>query len=148
MDIILLENHTKLGDKYDVVSVKDGYARNFLIPQKMALIANKTNLARLADFRNREAAKEAKMLGTYQEMAASLDGKVLRIGAKAGTSGKIFGSVTNVQIIAALQEQMGIELQRRKVVLPEDVKMVGAYTAQLLLHPEVTANLAFEVVAE
>ncbi|MEL7020829.1 MAG: 50S ribosomal protein L9 [Bacteroidota bacterium] len=148
MDIILLENVDKVGEKFDVVTVKDGYARNYLIPQKMALIANHTNMRRLEDYRHREAKREEAMLSEYQAMAKQLEGKVLKIGAKAGTSGKIFGSVTALQIANALRDQLEIDIPRRKVELPDDVKMLGSYKATLKLHREVTPEVEFEVVRE
>lgn len=148
MDIILLNDLDKVGDKYDVVKVKNGYGRNYLIPQGLALIANDTNMRRLADFRKREAAKEAKMVGVYQAIADKLTGKVLKIGAKAGTSGKIFGSVTNIQIAAALKEQFDIEVKRKKIELQQEVKNLGEYKVNLNLHPEVTPVLDIEVVAD
>ena len=89
MDIILLQDVDKLGDKFDVVTVKNGYGRNYLIPQGMALINNDTNARRLADYRAREERAESKKLGVYQAVADKLKGKTLKIGAKAGTSGKI-----------------------------------------------------------
>jgi len=148
MDIILLNDVDHVGDKFDIVTVKDGYGRNYLIPQKLALIANDTNRRRLADFRKRESAKLAKMLGHFQEVATKLKEVTLKIGAKAGTSGKIFGSVTTVQIAAALQEQAGVEVERRKIKIDGDVKELGEYTAQLHMHPEVDCSVKFEVVAE
>lgn len=148
MDIILLQDIEKVGYKYDVVTVKDGYGRNYLIPQGMALIHNDTNSRRLADYRAREERAEAKKLGFYQDIAKQLEGKTLKIGAKAGTSGKIFGSVTNIQVMNALKEQFNVEIERKKIVLPTDVKTVGNYEVVLNLHKEVTTNVAFEVVAE
>ena len=148
MQVILLQDVDKLGDKFDVVSVKNGYGRNYLIPQGMALINNDTNARRLADYRAREERAESKKLGVYQAVADQLKGKTLKIGAKAGTSGKIFGSVTNVQIIAALKEQFGVDVERKKVELPDEVKNLGTYTLNLKLHKEVIAPVEFEVVAE
>jgi large subunit ribosomal protein L9 len=148
MEIILLEDIDKVGDKYDIVKVKDGYGRNFLIPQKMAIIANAANRKRLDDIKSQEAATLAEKLSVFQEIAEQLKGKVLRIGAKSGTSGKIFGSVTNIQIAAALKEQLGIEVERKKVVVPEEAKELGTYTAILNLHPEVDTRVVFEVVSE
>jgi large subunit ribosomal protein L9 len=148
MDIILLEDVEKVGDKHTIVTVKDGYARNYLIPQKLALIANDTNRRRLEDLRRREEAAENKKLSVYQEMATKVEGQVLKIGAKAGTSGKIFGSVTNVQLSAALKDQLDLDVERRKIILPEDVKTLGTYTATLNLHKEVQPTIDFEVVSE
>ena len=148
MEIILLKDVDKVGDKHEIVSVKNGFGRNYLIPQGLALIANTSNRKRLAELRKQDATREAKMLGTYQEMAQKLEGVVLKIGAKAGTSGKIFGSVTNVQLAAALKEELNIEVERRKIKFTEEVKNLGTYTAILQLHPEVAPELSFEVVEE
>ncbi|MBK7406912.1 MAG: 50S ribosomal protein L9 [Saprospirales bacterium] len=148
MEIILLQDIDKVGDKFDIVKVKDGYGRNFLIPQKMAIIANSANRQKLDDYKANEASKMAELLSEFQAIAAQLKDKVLRIGAKAGTSGKIFGSVTNVQIAAALKEQFGIEIDRKKVVVPEEAKELGTYTAVLNLHPDVDTRVVFEVIAE
>ncbi len=148
MEIILLQDIEKVGDKHTIVNVKNGFGRNYLIPNGMALIANESNRKRLNELRRREAAQEAQMIGTYQEIANQLEGKTLRIGAKAGTSGKIFGSVTPLQVSGALKEQFGVEVPRRKIALPDDVKNLGAYEATLNLHVDVVTKLAFEVVAE
>jgi large subunit ribosomal protein L9 len=148
MEVILLRDVDKVGGKHEVVSVKNGYGRNYLIPQKMAIIANTTNRKRLADLVRQEDTKQTKMVGHYQEIADKLKDKVLKIGAKAGTSGKIFGSVTNVQIIAALKDQFDIDIERRKVDLPEEVKNIGAYKAILNLHKDVVCEMDFEVIEE
>ena len=148
MDIILLEDIDKLGGKFEVVKVKDGYARNYLIPQKMALIANDTNMRRLDDYRARESRREEQMLSTYKEMAAKLEGQSLRIGAKAGTSGKIFGSVTSLQIANVLRDKFDIDIERRKIELPEEVKTLGEYTATIKFHRDVVTPVKFEVVQE
>lgn len=148
MDIILLKNIDKVGGKYEVVTVKDGYARNYLIPQGVALIANDTNMRRLDDYKLRQTKKEAKMVGEFETIAAQLKEKVLKIGAKAGTSGKIFGSVTNIQLSNAIQEQFGIEIPRKKIELPDDVKTLGTYTATINMHESVESTVEFEVFAE
>lgn len=148
MEIILLQDVEHVGYKHEVVTVKPGYGRNYLIPQKMALIANGANKARLEELKRREDATEAKRLGEYQAIADKLKGQVLRIGAKAGTSGKIFGSVTNIQIINALKEQFDVDIERRKVTLPESIKEIGTYTMVLNLHKQVQPEVTFEVVAE
>ena len=147
MDIILLTDVDKVGYKHDVAKVKDGYGRNFLIPQGMAIIANAKNMKKLDDLKAKEAAVESAKVDEYKAMATKLEGQTLKIGAKAGTSGKIFGSVTNVQIIAALKDQFGIDIPRRKVEV-EDVKNLGTYNATLNLHPEVTVTLPFEVAQD
>jgi len=147
MDIILLADLDKVGDKHEVVTVKNGYGRNFLIPQGLALIANASNMKKLDDLKAKENAAEAAKVGVYRDIATKLEGKTLKIGAKAGTSGKIFGSVTTIQIIQALKEQFDVEVLRKRVSL-EDIKEVGSYTATLNLHPEVVVELPIEVAAE
>src|SRR5210317_213004 len=105
MEVILIKDVDKLGYKHDLVSVKPGFGRNFLIPQGFALIANDINRKKLEDLKAKEAAVEAARLSEYVEMAEKLKDVTLRIGAKSGTSGKIFGSITNIQIGNALKEQ-------------------------------------------
>ena len=148
MDVILLENINKVGDKHEVVSVKDGYARNFLIPRGKALIANASNRKRLEHLRDLSEARESARKSEYEEMLQKLDGQSLRIPMKAGANGKIFGSVTNVQIAQALREQFDVDLERRKIEVPEEVKQLGQYTATLNLHKEVQGEVAFEVVED
>ena len=148
MEVILLKDIDTLGERHEVVNVKPGYARNFLIPSKMALVANSTNKAKLEKLRVEAAAHEADRIADYKALAVKLQGQVLRIGAKAGTTGKIFGSVTSVQIMQALKDQMGIEVIRKKIELPEEVKVLGSYTADINFHPEVRTTIQFEVVEE
>ena len=147
MDIILLADLEKVGDKHEVVTVKDGYGRNYLIPQGLALIANATNMKKLDDLKAKEAAAEAAKVDEYKAIAEKLEGQTLKIGAKAGASGKIFGSVNALQISQALAEQFEVEVPRKKIDL-EDVKELGEYTATLNLHPEVVTELKIEVAAE
>jgi len=149
MKIILIQDVEHLGEKHDMVSVKDGYARNYLIPKKLAVIANQTNQRRLDELKRVESSKEAKLLGYYQKVAEKIQGGgVLKIGAKAGTSGKIFGSVTNVQIAQAIKEQLDVDVDRKNIELVEEVKELGNYSAKLLLHAKVQPTIHFEVVKE
>jgi len=148
MEIILLKDMEKLGDKHDIVKVKPGYGRNYLIPQGLAVNANAVNRKKRDVIIAEDDAKEAARLDEYREMAAKIEGKTLRIGVKAGTTGKIFGSVTSVQIANALKEQFDLELERKKIHLPEEVKEVGTYTAELHLHKELHTKVQFELVRE
>jgi large subunit ribosomal protein L9 len=148
MEIIMLQDVEKVGDKHSLVKVKDGYGRNYLIPKGLAIIANKANKSRLDEMLKQDAAKEAKRVDTYKEMAAKLTGKTLKIAAKAATTGKIFGSVSTVQIAQALKDQLGIEVERKKISLPEEVKNLGTYSADIIFHPDVPATVAFEVVED
>ena len=148
MEIILLKDMEKLGDKHDIVKVKPGYGRNYLIPQGLAVNANAVNRKKRDVIIAEDDAKEAARLDEYREMAAKIEGKTLRIGVKAGTTGKIFGSVTSVQIANALKEQFDLELERKKIHLPEEVKEVGTYKANVNLYKEVSTEIEFEVIAE
>jgi large subunit ribosomal protein L9 len=148
MDIILLKNIDKLGDKHDVVKVKPGYANNYLIPKGVAVIANKDNLKKLDALKADEEAKEAARLEEYKVIAAKMEGQTLRIGVKAGTSGKIFGSITNVQVVRALREQLGLDIERKKIHVADDIKEVGTYKATVVLHKELSTSIDFNLVAE
>ncbi|MGB1216581.1 MAG: 50S ribosomal protein L9 [Saprospiraceae bacterium] len=148
MKIILLKDVDNVGYKYDEVNVKNGFGRNYLIPQKLAVIANDTNLAKLKEVTSKIEAENAARVGEFKEMADKISAAVLKIGAKAGTSGKIFGSVTNLQVVQAIKEQLGLDVERRTIHLNEDVKTLGSYTATAKLHKEVEANVSFEVVAD
>lgn len=148
MEIILLKDIEKVGDKHTIISVKDGYGRNYLIPRGLALVANEANRAKLDDLKRREAAVEAKQIAEYQAIADKVKDVVLKIGAKAGTSGKLFGSVTNVQLAAALKEQAGVDIERKYIEIVEEVKALGTYYAMLNLHPDVEAKVQFEVIVE
>ncbi|MEL6124092.1 MAG: 50S ribosomal protein L9 [Bacteroidota bacterium] len=147
MEIILLKDLGTLGDKHDVVTVKPGYGRNYLIPKGLAVIANKTNLGKLDDLIAREKAEEDKKIEEFKATLASLDGKTLRIGVKAGTSGKIFGSITSIQISNALKEQFNVDIPRKKIEV-EDIKELGTYAASLHLHDSVKGEIPLELVQE
>ena len=145
MKIILSQDIKNLGHKDDVVTVKSGYGRNYLIPQGKAKLATEGALKMLAeDIRQREFKLE-KIKKDATEMAAKLDGIEITISAKAGASGKIFGSVTNLQIANALKEK-GYDVDRR-VIAVDDIKNIGSYTADINLFKEVKATVKLEVVA-
>ncbi len=148
MNIILLQDIENVGEKHQIITVKDGFGRNYLIPQKMAIVANDTNRRKLAELIRQEESREAKKVGEYQDIASKLAETTLKIGAKTGTSGKIFGSVTNVQLAQAIQDQIGLEILRKKIVIRDEVKELGTYTADVLLHKQVVGKVNFEVIAE
>lgn len=148
MDIILLKDIDKVGGKHEIVKVKDGYGRNYLIPQGLAVVANAGNRRMLEDLIRQEEQKEAKRLDEYKEIAAKLADVTLKIGAKAGSNGKIFGSVTNVQLANALKDQVGVDIERKKILIEEEVKSFGSYTAKLNLHKDVQSSVAFEIIEE
>lgn len=149
MDIILLKNIEKVGRKFDIVKVKDGYGRNFLIPQGMAIVANKTNRNNLESFKRQENSRLNKKVDAFKAIADKVNGKKVVLTAKTGTSGKIFGSVTALQLGAALMDQLGVEVDRRDILMPEDhIKMIGSYRASIDLHPDVEVNIDFEVIPD
>ncbi|MDO5334405.1 MAG: 50S ribosomal protein L9 [bacterium] len=147
MKIILKEDVTNLGYKDDVVEVKDGYGRNYLIPQGKAVIANNSNLRQLEENQRQRAHKLAKIKADAEAAAAALADVALTIGAKASATGTIFGSVNNIQIAEAL-EKLGHNVDRKLIVLKEPVKELGKYTAKINFHKEVSVEIPFEVVAE
>lgn len=147
MKIILKEDVTNLGYKDDVVEVKDGHGRNYLIPQGKAVIANNSNLRQLEENQRQRAHKLAKIKADAEAAAAALADVALTIGAKASATGTIFGSVNNIQIAEAL-EKLGHNVDRKIIVLKEPVKELGKYTAKINFHKEVSVEIPFEVVAE
>jgi large subunit ribosomal protein L9 len=148
MEIILLQDIERLGSKDDLVKVKDGFARNFLIPQKKAIIATSTAKKVLAENIKQRAHKEAKLKNEALVIAEKLANKKITIGAKTSSLGKIFGSVNTIQIAEAINKK-GFEIDRKQILLPEDhIKEVGTYSAKIKLHKEVIIEVEFEVVAE
>jgi ribosomal protein L9 len=147
MKIILKENVAELGYKDDVVEVKDGYGRNYLIPQGKAIIASAAALKQLAEDQKQRAHKIAKIKQDAEEAAAALEGVKLTIGAKTSSTGTVFGSVNALQIAEAL-EKLGHNVDRKIIFLKESVKEVGTYTATIKFHKDVVKEIEFEVVAE
>jgi len=147
MQIILKEDVQNLGYKDDIVNVKDGYGRNFLIPQGKAVIASESAKKVLAENLKQRAHKLEKIKQDAQDLADKLDGVSLTIGAKTSSTGTIFGSVTNIQIAEAL-EKLGYNVDRKVIVIKEAVKEVGSYKAIAKLHKEVSVEIPFEVVSE
>ena len=147
MEIILLEDVNNVGYKDDVVTVKSGYGRNFLIPQKKAILATPSAKKVLAENLKQRAHKLEKLKKEAAEVAEKLNGLSLTIGAKASTTGTIFGSVNNIQIAEALAKK-GFAVDRKLIFIKESVKELGTYKATLKLQKEVSAEISFEVVAE
>lgn len=147
MKIILKEDINNLGYKDDVVEVKSGYGRNYLIPQGKAVIASPSALKVLAENQRQRAHKLAKIKADAEALAASLEGVALTIGAKAAANGTIFGSVNSIQLAEAF-EKLGFNIDRKVISLKETVKELGSHKAVLKLHKEVTVEVPFEVVAE
>ena len=149
MDIILKQDIANLGYKNDIVNVKPGFGRNYLIPQGLAILATERNRKILAEEIRQQAHKEEKIKNEAIEKAKALEGLKLQIPAKAAATGKIFGSVNNIMIANAIKEATGIEVDRKHIVLNEDaIKEVGDYTAKLKLHKEVAVDINFNVFAE
>ena len=148
MEIILKEDIHNLGYKDDIVTVKDGYARNYLIPQGMAINATVSNRKQHAEILRQRAHKEEQIKNEAAEIAEKLKEISLSIGAKTSSKGKIFGSVNTIQIAEALKEK-GFDIDRKKITFKEDViKEIGSYQAKIRLHKEVSVEVPFEIVAE
>ncbi len=148
MQIILIQDLDNLGAKNEVVKVKNGYARNFLIPQKYAIEASPSNMKQLEERMKVQAKKEAVMLAQIKSVIAKLNESPLSIGAKTGTSGKIFGSVTALQLSRAILSQKGYEIDRRKITITDEVKEIGSYKATIDFGNGNTTEIAFDVIAE
>ncbi len=147
MKIILKEDIATLGYKDDVVEVKSGYGRNYLIPTGKAVIATESALKVLAENQKQRAHKLAQIKAEAEALAESLKEVSLTIGAKTSSTGTIFGSVNSIQIAEAL-EKLGFNVDRKLVVIKEPIKEVGSYKALLKLHKEVSVEIPFEVVSE
>lgn len=147
MDIILKEDVINLGYKGDIVKVKDGYGRNYLIPQKKAVLATESAKKMLAEDLKQRAHKLERIKNEAQELADKVKDITLTVGAKTSSTGKIFGAVGPIQIADAF-EKAGFTVDRKVIVLKEPVKEIGSYKATLKLHKEVTIEVAFDVVAE
>lgn len=149
MEIILTKDVAKLGYKDDIVTVKNGYANNFLIPQGYAVLATEGMKKMLAENKKQRAFKEEKIKQDAEALAAQINGLTVKIAAKAGTSGKIFGSVNAIQIAEALKEQHNMDIDRKKISIPgEAIKEIGQHKAIIDLHREVKAEINLDVFAE
>jgi len=148
MEIILKQDLKGLGFKNDIVKVKNGYGRNFLIPQRIAVLATESNKKMQAEEIKQSSFKEQKLRTAATELTAKLADVTVKVGAKAGESGKIFGSVTNIQLAEALKKA-GYDVERKNIEMNEDaIKALGTYTAKVRLFKEITATINFEVIAE
>ena len=147
MELILKEDVANLGYKDDIVTVKNGYGRNYLIPTGKAVIASESARKVLAENLKQRAHKLAKIKADAEELAAKLNGLVLTIGAKTSATGTIFGSVNNIQVAEELSKQ-GFDIDRKTIVIKDAIKEVGTYSAVIKLHREVSAEITLEVVAE
>lgn len=147
MELILKQDIKNLGEKDDVVNVRPGFGRNFLIPKGYATLATESAKKVLAENLKQAAFKQDKIKKDADAIASRLEGVKLSIGAKAGETGKIFGSVNTIQIADALKKE-GFDVDRRRITFDVEPKFIGEYTANLNLHKEVKVKVTFEVVAE
>ena len=147
MRVILKEDVANLGYKDEVVTVKDGYGRNFLIPQGKAVIASESALKVLAENMKQRAHKLAKIKEDALALAAKMEGIALVIGAKTSSTGSIFGSVSNIQVAEELAKK-GFDVERKMILIKESIKEVGNYKAFIKLHKEVSLEIPFEVISE
>ncbi|RYZ62435.1 MAG: 50S ribosomal protein L9 [Chitinophagaceae bacterium] len=148
MDIILIQDVDNLGGKNELVKVKNGYARNYLIPQGFAVEASPSNKKQLEERLKVAKKKEDAMLAQINSVISKLQEGPVRVGAKTGTSGKIFGSVTSLQVSRAIRDQKGYEIDRKKISINDDVKELGTYKATVDFGNGQTAEIDLEVVAE
>lgn len=148
MEVILIKDVDNLGGVNEVVKVKNGYARNFLLPRQLAVENSPSNKKQLEERLKQVAKKEAKMLAEINSVIAKLKEGPLKLGAKTGTSGKIFGSVTSLQLSRAIREQRGYDIDRRKINITDEVKELGTYKATIDFGNGHSTEVEFEVVAE
>jgi large subunit ribosomal protein L9 len=148
MEVILIQDVDNLGGANEVVKVRNGYARNFLFPRKLAIEANQGNIKQLEEKRKQQQKKEEAMLAEVNHVIEKLNEAPLKVGAKSGTSGKIFGSVTSLQLSRAIRDQKGYEIDRKKISLPEEVKELGTYKAHIDFGNGKSTDVDFEVVSE
>ena len=148
MQVILIQDVDNLGGRNELVNVRNGYARNYLIPQKYAIEANPSNLKQLEERLKVQAKKEAAMLAEINKVIEVLKASPVKVGAKTGTSGKIFGSVTALQIARAIRDQKGYEIDRKRISIVEEVKELGTYKATIDFGNGQTTEIEIESGAE
>jgi large subunit ribosomal protein L9 len=148
MEVILIQDVDNLGGANELVKVRNGYARNFLIPRKLAVEASPSNVKQMEERMKQAKKKEDKMLAEVNSVISKLSESPLKVGAKTGTSGKIFGSVTALQISRAIREQKGYEIDRKKISITDEVKELGTYKAHIDFGNGKFADVDFEVVGE
>ena len=148
MQIILIKDLDNLGGKDELVTVKNGYARNFLFPTKQAVEANTSNLKQLEERLKAKAKKEAAMLAEITKVISVLTSSPIKLTAKTGTSNKIFGTITSLQVTRAIREQKGYEIDRRRISLPEEIKELGSYKATIDFGNGQNTEVDIEIGAE
>ena len=148
MEVILIQDVDNLGGINEVVKVKNGYARNFLLPRQLAVENSPSNRKQLEERLKQVRKKEEKMLAEVNSVIAKLNEAPIKRGAKTGTSGKIFGSITSLQLSRAIRDQRGYDIDRKKISIPEDVKELGSYKATIDFGNGKSTEVEIEVVAE
>lgn len=148
MKVILLQDVKALGKKGEIVNVNDGYARNFILPKKLGLEANNKNLNDLRLQKQQEDRMVQENLEAAKQLAADLSAGKVQLSIKAGEGGRVFGSVSGKEIAAAVKEQLGIDVDKKKIQLKETIKQLGTHNVPVKLHPKVTAELKVVVVEE
>jgi large subunit ribosomal protein L9 len=146
MKLVLTQEVTGLGAAGDVVEVRDGYGRNYLVPRGLAVVATRGVEKQAADIKRARAAREVRDLGHAQEIAAALGSVAVTLRARAGKGGRLFGSVTAADVAAAVKESGGPALDKRRIEVPAAIKNVGKHTVSVRLHADVTATVPIEVV--
>ncbi|CRZ35384.1 LSU ribosomal protein L9P [Herbinix hemicellulosilytica] len=147
MEVILMEDVKNLGKKGDIVKVSDGYARNFLLPKKLGVEATKQNLHQLKLQKEAEERRQQEIYEEAKELGKKLEAVTVNVKIKAGEGGRAFGSVSTKEIVAALQEQANIQLDKKKIQLNDPIKNAGIYKVAVKLHPKVSVELTVKVEA-
>ncbi|MBQ6359758.1 MAG: 50S ribosomal protein L9 [Lachnospiraceae bacterium] len=148
MQVVLLQDVKTLGKAGDVVKANDGYARNFLIPKKMAVEANAANLAKLKQQKAYEAKVAAEELAAAKALSESISGKTIQMKVKAGEGGKLFGAIASKELAQEIEKQLGVAVDKKKIVLPDPIKTLGVHPVSVKLHKDVTAAIKVDVAAE
>lgn len=148
MQVILIQDVDNLGGRNELVKVRNGYARNFLIPRKMAVEASPSNMKQLKERQKVQSLKEEQLLSEIAQVKEVLQQSPVKVGAKTGTSGKIFGSVTSLQLAQAIKAQKGYEIDRRHIEVLDEVKELGLYKAKITFGNKQELEMSFEVVGE
>ena len=148
MQIILIKDVDNLGSAHELVEVRPGYARNYLIPQKYAIEASASNLKVMQERQKQLAKREAKLMAEIADVTKVLKAAPAKLGAKLGTNGKIFGSVTSIQLARAIREQKGYEIDRRRITILDEVKEAGSYKASIDFGKDTVIEIEFKVAGE
>lgn len=148
MKVILLEDVKGVGKKDQIINANDGYVKNFLLPKKLAVLADKNNLTKMDNIKKIEDAKKQEEYDNAVAMGKEIEAKNIKINVKLGSNGKLFGTVTNKEIAAALKEQSKIDVDKKKIILSQPIKTLGEKEVSVKLHPKVTATLKVTIAEQ